>query len=453
MSLTDLPTLSSNSYQLSATQLRMMSSTNTKGPLISLPTNICSYPNLAVLDLSLNNINGLLNTSELACLSSTLTYVDFSYNNINDIGINLFKSNPKIQIINLSYNNLTSMPTIDGNTFVNFPSSIVLMNFSYNQILNVDLWPLFVRTGKLMTIDMSNNLIKTYTNNIPISVEQFSETPDPRYFYLNNNQISYLSDLVLEEYGACTTSAINPISTAIFIVGISNVLLTNNPLRCDCESYNLITYLNDGISDFPQINNGTALITKATCSLSSPNAGQQYISTSFTDLNDCVNYTLPNITNIFCSEYVNDTTPTLPTPTYWPTTVITTTVTSTYQSSTGTTTGSTESSNRSSSTSVSWYIILGVVLGLAVVLAIIVTVCYLFRDKLIPKKFRSKFLNHVRTDGDNPNNSYEPIIRNSEVSQQNLRLNGIKPRRASMATSACGFDDQEHGTNQSVSKF
>ena len=176
--------------------------------------------------------------------------------------------------------------------------------------------------------------------------------------------------------------------------------------------------------------------------------GQQYISMSFTDFNDCVNYTLPNTTNIFCSEYINDTTPTLPTPTYWPTTVITTTVTSTYQSIV-TTTGSTESSNHSS-TSVSWYIILGVVLGLAVVLAVIVTVCYLCRDKLIPKKFRSKFLNHVRTDGDNPNNSYEPIIRNSEVSQQNLRLNGMKPGRASMATSALGFDDQEHGTNQSV---
>ena len=249
-----------------------MSSTNTKGPLISLPTNICSYPNLAILDLSLNNINGLLNTSELACLSSTLTYVDFSYNNIDDIGINLFKSNLKIQIIDLSHNNLTSMPTIDGNTFVNFPSSIILMNFSYNQILNVDLWPLFVKTGKLITIDMSNNLISTYTNNIPISLEQFSDTPDPRVFYLNNNQITYLSDLVLEQYGACTTSTINPISTAIFIVGISNVLLTNNLLRCDCESYNLITYLNDAIYGFPEIYNGSALITKATCSSPPSNA-------------------------------------------------------------------------------------------------------------------------------------------------------------------------------------
>jgi hypothetical protein len=449
----------------------MVSSTaNTKGPLISLSTNICSYPNLATLDLSLNNIDGLLNTSDFACLSSTLLHVDFSYNNITDIDIDLFESNRNLQTINLSHNNLTTMPTIDGATFVNFPSSIVLMNFSYNQITNVDLWPLFVRTGKskkdifnflstnfilgnTMTIDMSNNLIGTFTNDVPVSIEQFSDTPDPRYFYLNNNYITYLSDLLLEQYGACTTNSINPISTAFFIVGLSNVLLTNNPLVCDCESYNLITYINDNTYDFPDIYNGTALITQATCASPPSNATQQYISASFSQFNDCENYTLPNITNIFCSQYINDSAVTLAPPTYWPTTVTTTTISSSeYQTNATTTTGSNESSNRSS-TSVSWYIILGVVLGLVVILAVIIAICCLCRDKLLPKKYRSKFLNHVRADGNNPNNSYEPIIRNSEISQENLKLNGIKPRRASMSTSTCGFDDQGKGTKHLVLTF
>ena len=147
---TDLPTLSPPAYQISITQLHVIPSLNNiQGPLITLPTNICSYPNLAILDLSYNNINGLLNTSALACLSSTLTQVDFSFNSINDLDINLFKSNRQLQTINLSHNNLTQMPIIDGATFVNFPSSITLMNFSYNQIMNVDFWPLFVRTSKI----------------------------------------------------------------------------------------------------------------------------------------------------------------------------------------------------------------------------------------------------------------------------------------------------------------
>ena len=57
-------------------------------------------------------------------------------------------------------------------------------------------------------------------------------------------------------------------------------------------------------------------------------------------------------------------------------------------------------------------------------------------------------LNHVRTDG---NNSYQVVIRTSgNLPQNNLKSNGIKPRRASMSTSACGFDEQENGTHQVV---
>ena len=305
-----------------------------------------------------------------------------------------------------------------------------------------------------MTIDLSHNLIANYTNTVPVSIEQFTNTPDPRYFYLNNNYLTYLSDLLLEQYGACTTSITNPLSIAYFIVGISNVLLTNNQLRCDCESYNLITYLNNGINDFPQIYNGTALITQATCSSPPANAGKQYISMDFNSFNDCEDYRLPNVTDIFCSFYINDTQVTLTPPTYWPTTIITTTtaaVTNGYQTN-GTTVESNGNSNYSS-TPVSWYIILGVVLGLVVVLAVLITICYLCRDKILPKRYRSKLLNHVRTDGTNANNSYEPIIRNSEISQENLKLNGIKPRGASISTSTGRFEDPEKGTKQMVSHF
>jgi Leucine-rich repeat (LRR) protein len=147
--LTQLPTLQPNTLQTSVTQLQISSSIiNTKGPLIVFPTNICSYPNVQILDLSSNNISGLLNTSQLACLGSNLLQIDLSSNSINDIDKNLFQSNGNLQTIDLSSNNLTSMPSIDGSYFVTFPSSISSMNFSFNQITNVDLWPLFVRTGK-----------------------------------------------------------------------------------------------------------------------------------------------------------------------------------------------------------------------------------------------------------------------------------------------------------------
>ncbi len=150
LSLSVLPTLINNTLQSSVTYLHVSSSINgTPGPLITLPINICSsYPSISVLDLSSNSITGFLNTSELACLSSNLIRVNFSNNFINNIDLNFFKSNRKLQTIDLSYNNLTTMPTIDAGYYINFTSTLTLMNFSYNQITNVDLWPLFVKTRK-----------------------------------------------------------------------------------------------------------------------------------------------------------------------------------------------------------------------------------------------------------------------------------------------------------------
>ncbi|CAF4712405.1 unnamed protein product [Rotaria sp. Silwood1] len=350
----------------------------------------------------------------ISCLGSNLLHVDFSYNNINEIDVNFFQANRQLQTINFFQNNLTSMPLIDGEYFVNFPSTIISMNFSYNQIISVDFWPLFVITKNTMEIDMSNNLIESYTNTVPISLAQFTQPPDPRYFYLNNNKLKNLSDLLLEQYGACPTT--NSISTAFFIVGISNTLLTNNSLICGCDSYNLITYINDNIYDFPEINNRTALLTQAQCSSPLSMTVQQYIFTNFTDLNNCENYILPNITDIFCSLYINDSRITLTPPTYWPNT--TTTITTTTQTyNTNTATGTNNGNTNGSSTSVTWYIILGIVLGLGVILAIITVMCYLYQKKFSPKTYQLNATNHVQTDE-------------------------IKSHRISMATSACEFDDQ-----------
>ncbi|CAF0792880.1 unnamed protein product [Rotaria sordida] len=419
--LTELPTLINEILQASVTQLRVSSSTvGNHGPLITLPTNMCtSYPNIAILDLSLNTITGLLNTSELACLGSNLINIDFSNNYIDDIDLNFFQITDRLQSINLSQNNLTTMPMIDQETFVNFPSTIILMNFSYNQIINADLWPLFVKTQKYMAIDMSNNLIENYTNQVPIYVKQFTETPDPRDFYLNNNQLKRLSDILLEQYGACST--ISPISTAYFLVGISNILLTNNPLICDCESYYLVTYINDHIDDFPQLMNGSALLIQAICTSPESTFGQRYIFSNFSTSDSCQNYTLPNTTDIFCSVYSNETSLTLAPPTYWTssTTIFTTIINGnqTTSNSDGNTGTNTDGSSRS--TSPSWYIILGIVLGVALILFFIVLGGYLCKDRLFPQKYHSK-----------------------------LSLNGLKPRRASMSTSTCGVDDQDNGMLQ-----
>jgi hypothetical protein len=169
-----------------------------------------------------------------------------------------------------------------------------------------------------MTIDMSHNSITNFTNTVPVYVKQFTETPDPRSFYLNYNQIQRLSDLSIEQYGACST--VGYIITAYFVVGISNLLLTNNPLICDCQSYNLVTFINNGINDFPLINNGSALINRAKCTSPSGAIGQSYLLSNYTLSSSCQNYTLPQISDAFCSVYTNASNSTIAPPTYWPTT-------------------------------------------------------------------------------------------------------------------------------------
>ena len=161
-----------------------------------------------------------------------------------------------------------------------------------------------------MIIDMSYNLISSFTNTVPVYVKQFTETPDPRIFYLNNNQLQRLSDLLLEQYGACAT--ISSISTAYFIVGISNLLLTNNPLICDCESYHLLKFINDRINDFPLIYNNSALINQAKCASPTSMIGQSFLFANFSQSNACDNYTLPQISDAFCSVYTNASSSTIP---------------------------------------------------------------------------------------------------------------------------------------------
>ena len=66
----------------------------------------------------------------------------------------------------------------------------------------------------------------------------------------------------------------------------------------------------------------------------------------------------------------------------------------------------------SGSASPAWYIILGIVLGLVLLLFLIGLGCFLCKDRILPEKYRSKFGNNIH----NLNDSYEPIVRRSDMS-------------------------------------
>ena len=189
-----------------------------------------------------------------------------------------------------------------------------------------------------MTIDLSNNLIADFTNEVPVYVKQFLEPPDKRFFYLNNNRIQSISDRLLQQYGACPV--LNPNSTSFFIVGISNMALSGNNLTCGCDSYYLIRHINSYDGMFPEISDETALLANATCAAPPEMVGQKFVFSDFRAVNGCDTYRLPNMTDIFCSVYSNDTVPTLAPPTYWPTPTVATTTSDTYGNGSTTASGS-----------------------------------------------------------------------------------------------------------------
>lgn len=190
--------------------------------------------------------------------------------------------------------------------------------FSLKLILN------FLSKGNIMTIDVSNNLVSEFTNFVPVYVAQYERTPDARYYYLNNNRITRLSDNLLQQYGAC--ESINAISTSYFVVGISNMLLSNNDLICDCESYHLVNFIVDQLPGFPQILNGSALINQAICSGPPAQAGQQFIFSNFADNGACANFVLQTNTSIFCTVSSNSNDSTIAPPTYWTSSTASTTL-------------------------------------------------------------------------------------------------------------------------------
>ncbi|CAF0960652.1 unnamed protein product [Didymodactylos carnosus] len=472
--LTTLPSMMISALQLNITTLKLYSSIiNTNGPLSSLPDNICDYPNIQTLILANNSITGILNTSSMSCLQNLLN-IDLSYNFIEQLDNNLFIANRQLVTMNFAHNLINVMPTIDGPYFVNFISELTLMDFSFNQIPSVDLWPIFISTGHYMEINLSNNQIANYINTVPIDMIQLPNLPDARYVDLSNNQLTSVSDILLEMYGACATQSMS--STIYFILGLSALELSGNNLTCDCQSYNLLQVIDDPLNPgiFPLISNGTAPLAKAKCSYPVAAIGQLFINNTYSTKN-CSSFTLSTDHSRFCTLYNNSDISTSPAPTYWPSTIASTTVISggtTGGVVNGSATSSTQSNGSNGNTALTGSLtnsttslIVGVVLGLAFLIVLVVFLifsCYWkkYRSKLSPnyKLGERQELNDLErsdqsikpvivtnSDISSQTTTMSPDIQNDEmISNQKQQLAEDKRKRIqrnSISTSTCAFDD------------
>lgn len=140
--------------------------------ITSYPTNICAYASTLVsLDLSSNQINVGLSSSYLSCLTN-LQYL-YLYNNlIPSVDADSFQGNLNLKTIDLSYNMLITLPS----PFITSAlSKLLTLRLNNNRLTSLDSW--FFYLPAINTIDLSNNLIATFTNSLGFSLLNATTLP------------------------------------------------------------------------------------------------------------------------------------------------------------------------------------------------------------------------------------------------------------------------------------
>ncbi|CAF3578413.1 unnamed protein product [Adineta steineri] len=213
-SLTLLPI---NNYDLATlnriTSLKVEGLNGTRGPLASIPPNICFLTNLQELDISFNRLN----------------YVDTSF----------FSSNPSclgnLQILDISNNYLTDFPSM----LLTKTTNIEELFLENNQLTSFDLaLTVLVSTA----VDLSNNQISKIINNDNIHISTYNQSLGTSIDLSNNSQIMYLTDSIYEMYDACQevqqlfNSSITPI-TPILTMSFLNINFDISRINCSCDQY------------------------------------------------------------------------------------------------------------------------------------------------------------------------------------------------------------------------
>ena len=194
----------------------------------SIPINICQYSNLLSLDLSTNLIVKLTN-SNLNCLKN-LRNLNLNNNLITSIESNALNNLKSLFSLNLQFNKINQIPQGLFNRNLN---SLSFLNLSYNLLTTMELWPTYL--SNIVMIDLKYNSIQNFSNNFGWYLATSSylpALPPLSTIDLQFNNISFVDDRVIEQYGVCSFS-----NYTTFINKYFNVFwLSNNPIVCNCTN-------------------------------------------------------------------------------------------------------------------------------------------------------------------------------------------------------------------------
>lgn len=165
--------------------------------LQQLPTNLCDFSTyLNYLDISENVINSNITGTTLNCLTQ-LRVLNFSNNAIKYLDGSAFDSTYSLSTIDLSHNRIQYLP-------VNlFPGKLPNLKYLYlqNNLLE-ELDPWYFALPMLVKVDLANNLIEKFTNNLDFDIynQTFNSQLQPQLNLLDlrKNRIFKFDDNVLK---------------------------------------------------------------------------------------------------------------------------------------------------------------------------------------------------------------------------------------------------------------
>ncbi len=225
--------------------------------------------NLVYLNLRGNFITSIDNEAFINLTS--LHYLTLSENKLENLNSDVFKTTINIHSLDLSNNKLTFLSNDTFNSltslrwlylannrisklpqylFYSHLSNLLALDLSYNLLTEMELWPLYL--SDIVSIDLRYNLINKFSNSFGWYVATSAYLPAfsaSTIIDLQYNNISFLDDRTIQQYGVCSYNDFEIFFKKYFHV----FLIDHNPVVCDCklsqrlvsDSASLFMFLNE----------------------------------------------------------------------------------------------------------------------------------------------------------------------------------------------------------------
>ena len=212
---------------------------------------LANLTQLRFLDVSNNRIKYLLPNTFLH--ANKLHSIDFSKNYIRSLPSSLFELNANLNILRMDFNDIEEIPKRVLPTSNSPLSELSLMNNKLTKLPNVIFY-----SRNLRRIQLNNNKISwadltsvsaeidlfKFKNEVDLSASNIGRSKPIsglRTLDLSNNSIESLS--VENDYNGT-----NVIFMGLLLCNF-DIVLTDNPLRCDCKVLSFINMVNNLIDD------------------------------------------------------------------------------------------------------------------------------------------------------------------------------------------------------------